>query len=56
MAQVWGESYRQPASDPVAAQERIAYTVAGKLDVAFSAIERLQLSRAHPADPDAHLL
>jgi DNA-binding winged helix-turn-helix (wHTH) protein len=50
MAQVWGETYRQPASDLLAAQQAIASGVAERLDVALGAIERLQLSRAQPAD------
>lgn len=50
MAQVWGETYRQPASDLLAAQQAIASAVTGRLDAALGAIERLQLSRAQPPD------
>lgn len=51
MAQVWGETYRQPASDLLAAQQAITAAVAERLDVALAAIERLQLPRTQPADP-----
>ena len=43
--QVWGESYRQPASELPAAMEAIASTVADKLAGAFGAAARLRPSR-----------